>query len=209
MRTTFRTDDPAVKPYPLLTALVVPRPIAWVSTFSAEGVGNLAPHSFFTVACATPPIVSFTSVGHKDSLRNVRETGEFVVNLASRPQLDQVNNSSAKFGPGIDEASALGIEMEPSERVRPHRVAASPASLECTLHSTIELGDSVLILGNVVAITVLEEMMVDGHPEFSLLQPLARLGRAEWGLPSEVVSIPRPARPDDILGAAVEAGETT
>ena len=200
MRTTFHADDPAVNPYRLLTALVVPRPIAWVSTRSVEGVGNLAPHSFFSVACARPPIVSFTSVGHKDTLGNVLATGEFVVNLANRAQLDRVNNSSASFAPGIDEAEALGIAMEPSNRVAPFRVTDSPASLECTLHSTIELGNSVLVLGHVVAITVLDEVLVDGHPEFSLLEPLARLGRAEWGLPSEVVSIPRPARPDDIVG---------
>ncbi len=200
MRTTFLADDPAVNPYRFLTALVVPRPIAWVSTRSFEGVGNLAPHSFFSVACARPPIVSFTSVGRKDTLANVVATGEFVVNLANHPQLDRVNNSSASFGPGIDEAQALAIPMEPSDRVRPYRVTESPASLECTLHSTIELGDSVLVLGNVIAITVLDEVLVDGHPEFSLLRPLARLGRSEWGLPSEVVSIPRPAHPDDIVG---------
>ncbi|CUR55389.1 conserved hypothetical protein [metagenome] len=199
MRTTFLADDPAVNPYRFLTALVVPRPIAWVSTRSPEGRGNLAPHSFFSVACARPPIVSFSSVGRKDTLRNVLATGEFVVNLANQPQLDRVNNSSAAFGPGIDEAEALGIPMGPSDQVAPLRVVDSPASLECTLHSTIELGDSVLVLGNVVAITVLDEVLVDGHPEFSRLAPLARLGRAEWGLPSEVVSVPRPAGPDDIV----------
>ena len=198
MRQTFHTDDPAVNAYRLLTALVVPRPIAWVSTLSADGVGNLAPHSFFSVACASPPIVSLASIGHKDTLRNVLETGEFVINLASRPQLDLVNNSSARFDPGVDEAAALGIDTEPSERVRPRRVAGSPASLECTLHSTVDLGSSVLILGDVVAITVKDEVLVDGHPEFSLLQPLARLGRNEWGLPAEVVDTPRPARPEDI-----------
>lgn len=198
MRSIFRTDDPTVNAYRLLTALVVPRPIAWVSTLSAAGVGNLAPHSFFNVACANPPIVSFSSVGRKDTLRNVLETGEFVVNLANRAQLDRINNSSARFGPEVDEAVALGIDTEPSDRVRPPRVVDSPASLECTLHSSHDLGDSVLVLGHVVAITVRDDALVDGHPDFSLLQPLARLGGSEWGLPSEVVAIPRPARPEDI-----------
>jgi flavin reductase (DIM6/NTAB) family NADH-FMN oxidoreductase RutF len=199
MRTTLLTDDPAVNPYRLLTALVVPRPIAWVSTVSSTGVGNLAPHSFFSVASATPPIVMFTSVGRKDTLRNVMDTGEFVVNLASLPQLAQVNNSSARFALDQDEATALGITMEPSERVRPSRVADSPASLECTLHTTWEVGDSVLVLGLVVAITVQDEVLVDGHPVFAKLQPLARLGREEWGLPGEAISVPRPARPEDII----------
>jgi flavin reductase (DIM6/NTAB) family NADH-FMN oxidoreductase RutF len=198
MRTVFHTDDPDVRAYPLLTALVVPRPIAWISTLSADGVGNLAPHSFFSVACANPPIVSWTSVGRKDTLANVLATGEFVVNVASLPDLDRVNDSSAAFDAADDEAVALDIAMEPSDRVAPLRVAGSPASLECTLHSTIELGDSVLVLGDVVAITVDSDVLVDGHPEMARLRPVARLGRDEWGLPPEVVSTPRPRTPADL-----------
>jgi flavin reductase (DIM6/NTAB) family NADH-FMN oxidoreductase RutF len=124
VRTVFRTDDPAVAPYRLLTALVVPRPIAWISTLSADGIGNLAPHSFFSVACASPPIVSWTSVGHKDTLANVLATGEFVVNLANRANLDAVNHSSARFASEDDEALALGLAMEPSELVAPPRVVS-------------------------------------------------------------------------------------
>ncbi|MFC4785124.1 flavin reductase family protein [Nocardioides sp. MAHUQ-72] len=198
MRTVFRCDDPEVNPYKLLTALVVPRPIAWISTVDADGVGNLAPHSFFNVACARPPIVSFTSVGDKDTLANVVATGEFVVNLATEPLMALVNDSSARFDPGVDEAAALGIAREASELVAPPRVADSPASLECTLHSTLELGDSTLVLGDVVAITVLEEALVDGHPAMEHLRPVSRLGRDEWGLPPRVVSVTRPDRPDDI-----------
>jgi flavin reductase (DIM6/NTAB) family NADH-FMN oxidoreductase RutF len=191
-RTVFRSDDPDVNVYRLLTALVVPRPIAWVSSLSADGVGNLAPHSFFTVSCANPPIVQFTSVGDKDTLANVRATGEFVVNVASRPLMDQVNDSSAGFERGIDEAQALGIETEPSLLVAPRRVVASPASLECTLHSTLELGDSTLVLGRVVATTVRTEVLVEGHPSMEHLEPVSRLGRDEWGLPPEVVRLTRP-----------------
>jgi len=198
MRTVFRIDDPDVKPYPLLTALVVPRPIAWISTLSVDGIGNLAPHSFFSVACASPPIVSWTSVGHKDTLANVLATGEFVINLATLPQLDLVNHSSAAFPPEDDEASSLDIAMEASELVSPPRVAGSPASLECTLHSTLELGDSTLVLGTVVAITVDEYVLVDGHPEMGRLQPVSRLGRDEWGLPPQVHATPRPRKPEDI-----------
>ena len=192
MRRVIRTDVPDAGAYPLLNSLVVPRPIAWISTVSADGVGNLAPHSFFSVACANPPIVSWTSVGHKDTLANVLATGEFVVNLSSLPDLDRVNASSASFDPGVDEASELGIEMEPSEVVAPPRVVSSPASLECRLHSTIELGDSVLVLGDVVAVTVVEEAMDGDHPEFTRLQPVSRLGSNEWGLPPEVRAVDRP-----------------
>lgn len=191
-RRVFVPGDEDVDAYRLLTALVVPRPIAWVSTVSRDGVGNLAPHSFFTVACARPPIIQFTSVGNKDTLRNVEATGQFVVSMASLPMLALINGSSAPFEPEVDEAAAVGVKMEPSERVSPARVADSPASLECTLHSTIELGDSTVVFGNVVTITVRTEVLEDSHPAFGRLQPLSRLGRNEWGLPPETVAIDRP-----------------
>lgn len=200
MRTDFSADDPEVNPYRLLTAVVVPRPIAWVSTVSQGGVVNLAPHSFYTVACARPPIVQFTSVGKKDTLRNVLATGEFVVNLAPVSLLHDVNNSAARFAPDQSEPEALGIPMEASAKVRPPRVAASPASIECTLHSTHELGDSTVVLGDVQVISVAAEVLVEGHPEFARLDPLARLGREEWALRPEVISVPRPKRPEDIRG---------
>lgn len=200
MRTDFVTGDPDVNTYRLLTAVVVPRPIAWVTTLDGEGVVNLAPHSFYTVACARPPIVMFSSVGKKDTLRNVRETGEFVVNLAHAPLLEQVNNSAARFAPDQSEPDRLDIVMEPSSRVAPPRVAGSPASIECTLHSLTELGDSTMILGNVELVSVDDRALVDGHPEFSLLDPLARLGKEEWALHSEVISVTRPRRPEDIEG---------
>lgn len=199
MRTVFRCDDPEVNPYRLLTSLVVPRPIAWISTLDEHGVGNLAPHSFFSVACATPPIVSFTSVGAKDTLANVLSTGEFVVNLATLPMLDLVNNSSARFGPDVDEADALGIALEPSELVAPRRVVGSPASIECRLHSMQRLGDSTLVLGSVVAFTVRDEILVDGRPAFERLQPVSRLGGNQWGLPPEAVAVIRPGSPSEIV----------
>jgi flavin reductase (DIM6/NTAB) family NADH-FMN oxidoreductase RutF len=169
-----------------------------VTTLSEEGVVNLAPHSFYTVACANPPIVQFTSVGGKDTLRNAQATGEFVVSLAHGPLIDAVNNSSAAFAFDESEPAHLGITMEPSTSVRPPRVADSPVSLECTLHSVNELGDSTVVLGNVVTITVADAVMVDGHPEYDRLDPLARLGRNEWGVGARVTSIDRPATPEDI-----------
>jgi flavin reductase (DIM6/NTAB) family NADH-FMN oxidoreductase RutF len=197
-RTVFRTDDEHVNPYRLLTAIVVPRPIAWVTSLSTDGVVNLAPHSFYTVACARPPIVQFTSVGAKDTLRNVVDTGEFVVNLAYGPLLEAVNNSSAAFSPDESEPEALGITMEPSVAVKPPRVKDSPASIECRLHSTVELGNSTVVFGLVEVIAVADAVLVDGHPEYDLLDPLARLGKEEWGVHAQVRSVRRPRTPDDI-----------
>ncbi len=199
-RTVFRTDDESVNAYKLMTAVVVPRPIAWVTTLSAEGTVNLAPHSVYTVACANPPIVQFSSVGKKDTLRNVRATGEFVVNLSYGPLIEAVNNTSAAFDQDESEPAQLGITMEPSEVVRPPRVRDSPVSIECTLHSTNELGDSTVVLGLVQVITVAVEMLVDGHPEYDRLDPLTRLGKDEWGVGARVRSIRRPRKPEDIRG---------
>src|SRR4051794_587610 len=146
-RTEFRIGDEGVNGYRLLNSLVVPRPIAWVSTLDAHGRANLAPHSFFSVASSDPPTVMFTSVGDKDTLRNVRETGEFVVCVASAPLLHAVNDSSAPFEHGADEARELGIAMEPSVAVAPPRVAASPASIECRLDRPGGVGTSALGVG--------------------------------------------------------------
>lgn len=196
-RVDFRCDDPEVDPYRLLTATVVPRPIAWVGTVGADGAGNLAPHSFYSVACAKPPIVSFTSVGHKDTLRNVRATGEFVVNLATADLVRAVNDTSAPFDPEIDEAGATGLTLVPSTTVSVPRVARSPVALECTLHSLHELGDSVLVLGDVRLVSVHASALVDGHPSMAALRPLSRLGSDEWGWPPEVFHLSRPRSAED------------
>ncbi len=175
----------------LLNAVVVPRPIAWVSTTSAEGVDNLAPHSFFTVACVDPPVVQFTSVGRKDSLRNAEATGEFVVSLAPEALFEEINATATDFPADRDEFAEVGLEREPSLRVRPPRVAASPVAIECELHDTITLGDSTVVFGRVVHLAVDEDAVVDGLPDVRRLQPLARLGRDEWSTLGEIRTIRR------------------
>ncbi|MFJ6215656.1 flavin reductase family protein [Streptomyces sp. NPDC092296] len=178
--------------YKLLTAVVVPRPIAWVSTLAADGqTANLAPHSFFTVACTEPPIVQFTVVGRKDSLRNAEATGEFVVNFAPEPLIEQINATATDFPADLGEFDAVGIEREASLRVRPPRVAASPVALECRLHSTLRLGNSTVVFGQVVHAAVREEVVEDGHPRIDLLRPLSRLGRDEWGATGGIREVSR------------------
>ncbi len=177
--------------YRLLTATVVPRPIAWVSSMGADGTANLAPHSFFTVACVSPPVVQFTSVRRKDSLRNVEETREFVVNLAPEELFEQVNATATNFPRGMSEFEAVGIAAEPSLRVKPPRVAASPVALECVLHSTVLLGDSTVVFGRVVHAAISESVLSDGHPEIDRMRPLSRLGKDEWGTVGELKEIAR------------------
>lgn len=194
MRTVFDTTDPGTNAYDLLTSIVVPRPIAWITTVGADGVGNLAPHSFFNVACARPPMISFTSVGRKDTLRNVLATEHFVVNLVSEDLAELANASSAPFDPEVDEAQAVGVRLEPSDVVPVPRVADSATSIECRLHSSTELGDSHLVIGEVVAITVRTDALVDGRPTMDALRPVSRLGRDEWGHSPEVFRLERPRR---------------
>lgn len=177
--------------YKLLTAVVVPRPIAWVSSRSADGVDNLAPHSFFTVAAVDPPVVQFTSVGRKDSLENVQATGEFVVNLTPRWLFEQVNASGTPFPPEQSEFDAVGVEREPSLRVAPPRVAGSPVALECVLHDTSTIGISTVVLGRVVNVAIDEEVMEDGRPLIERLAPLARLGGNQWSELGRVLEIAR------------------
>lgn len=185
-----RTDGLAF--YRLLNSIVIPRPIAWVSSRSASGVDNLAPHSFFTVACTDPPIVQFTSVGRKDSLDNVEATREFVVNFAAEPLFEAINATSVDAPPDVSEFDVAGLAREPSLRVAPPRVADSPVAIECVLHETLTLGNSTLVLGRVVHVAIDERAMRDGRPAVDLLRPLARLGANEWSEIGEVRRIERP-----------------
>src|SRR3954471_9631053 len=177
--------------YRVLNAVVVPRPIAWVCSRSAEGGVNLAPHSFYTVACVDPPVVQFTSVGRKDSLRNVEATGQFTVSLTPEALFEQVNATGTDFPAGLSEAEECGVRLEPSDRVGVPRVADSPVAVECRLHSTVRLGDSTVVFGAVEAITAWESVVRDGRPRIEELRPLARLGGNEWSTIGEVKEIPR------------------
>ena len=177
--------------YRVLNSVVVPRPIAWVCSRSAEGVVNLAPHSFYTVACVDPPVVQFTSVGRKDSLRNVEATGEFTISLTPEPLFEQVNATGTDFPPDHSEPEHAGVRLEPSELVGAPRVAESPVALECALHSTLRLGDSTVVFGRVLRISVWESAVRDGRPRIEELRPLARLGGNEWSTIGEVKEIAR------------------
>ncbi len=197
MRTDLDPADVGTRAfYKLLTSVVVPRPIAWVSTRSAGGIDNLAPHSFFTVSCVDPPMIQFTSVGKKDSLRNAVETGEFVVCMATEPLFEQVNACGTDFPAGVSEFAEVGLTAEPSTVVAPPRVAESPVALECRLHQAIELGDSTVVIGRVVHASISSDVF-DGDtehgdlPDIDKLRPLARLGKNQWSTIGEILDITR------------------
>ena len=181
-------------PYQLLTSGIVPRPIAWVSTRSAAGVDNLAPHSFFSVASVNPPVIMFTSIGVKDTLRNVRETGEFVVNLAPEPLVEEINQTSGPYASDRSEFDAAGLTREPSSLVAPMRVAESPVAFECRLRDVVEVGTCFVVLGDVVCVAADDSVLSGDEPhiDFAALAPMAKLGRDECGHPGAVSSRPRP-----------------
>lgn len=178
-----RNFDPAElgpQIYPLLNSVVVPRPIAWVSTTSATGIDNLAPHSFFTIAGIDPAVVQFTSVGEKDSLRNALATGEFVVSVCTEPMLEQINATGTDYPADTSEFDAVGLTREPSLHVLPPRVAESPVAMECRVVATQVFGICTVVFGQVVHLAVDEAVLRDGRPAIDLLRPLARLGANEW-----------------------------
>jgi flavin reductase (DIM6/NTAB) family NADH-FMN oxidoreductase RutF len=179
--------------YPLLNALVAPRPIAWVSTRSADGVDNLAPHSYFTVVSTAPPIVAFTSIGTKDTLRNARTTGQLVVNHVARSNADACNVCGTDYPPDVSEFDAAGLTREPSERVLPPRVAESAACLECEVHDVVPVGNGHFIMAEVLLAVVRSDLVPaeGGAPAVATLDPASRLGASDWGALGEVFSLRR------------------
>jgi flavin reductase (DIM6/NTAB) family NADH-FMN oxidoreductase RutF len=183
--------------YHWMTASLIPRAIAWVSSTSADGVDNVAPHSFTTVAGTDPPTLAFTSVGHKDTLANVRATGEFVLNIGTRSLLAAMNDSATNFPGELSEFDAAGIEREASRTVRPPRVRAAPIAFECRVSGEHAIGTCVMVFGEVLHLAAHRDVLADdGLPEARSVDPLARLGRAEWSTLGEVIALDRIRYPD-------------
>ncbi len=169
--------------YKLLIGSVVPRPIAWTSTMSTEGVPNLAPFSFFTVASRNPPTLCISvgprtddAPGSKDTLANIEATGEFVINIVSVPLSNAMHESSGSHPPEADEFEKAGLMPAPCEVVGAPRVGEAGVSMECVLDRVLELGSDHLVLGRMVRFHVRDELYtVSGRIDVAKLQPLGRL----------------------------------
>lgn len=184
--------------YKLLIGSVVPRPIAWTSTVSTEGVRNLAPFSFFTVASRNPPTLCI-SIGPrtnedqpiKDTLDNIQETGEFVINIVSLPLSNTMHESAKGHPPEADEFEKAGLTPAPSEAVEAPRVEEAGVSMECVLDRVLPIGGDHLVLGRMVRFHVRDDLYEDGRINVAKLEPLGRLAgnytRVEtiFELPSE------------------------
>lgn len=187
---------------------VVPRPIGWISTLDAAGRVNLAPFSFFNAVAADPPMVMYCTNGShlegplKDSLHNVKEVGEFVVNVATWELRDSVNVTSARLMRGVNEMELAGLTAATSRLVRPPRVAESPINLECVLHQVIELPHGQreypnhLIIGRVVAVHIDDKVLTDGMVDIRKLAPIARLGYMEYAVVRDTFTMTRPTVSD-------------
>ena len=189
-------------------ALVVPRPIGWISSVDARGVANLAPYSFFNAVAYTPPQVVFSATGRhatdgglKDTVANVEATKEFVVNLATWDLREAMNRSSAPAPHGVDEFVLAGVTAAPSTLVRPPRVKESPVHLECRHVQTVRLltadhaAPNLLVIGEVVGIHVDDAVVVDGMIDYARMQPIGRLGYQDYARLGEIFAMTRPGWP--------------
>lgn len=168
-----------------IAAILGPRPIGWISTLSTQGVVNLAPYSFFNVFNYRPPIVAFSSVGFKDTVRNAQASGEFVYNLATRALADQVNTTSAEVGPSVSEFVLAGLTERPSMRVAPPAVAESPVAMECKVIEVKQLRDmggspldTWMVFGEVVQVHIATAALSgqDGTYDTAAAAPILRGG---------------------------------
>ncbi|MGH8990594.1 MAG: flavin reductase family protein [Acidimicrobiia bacterium] len=188
--------------YHLMNATVAPRPVAWVSTLSATGVPNLAPHSYTTVFSLQPPVVGFVSVGRKDSTTNVEATGEYVLNIASQDLLEKLNLTAANFPPDEDEFTWAGLTHVASDLVRPPRVGEAPVSFETRLVEVVPIGNCFLVLGEVVRVHVATDVWRDGRVVPELLQPVLRLAGSMFARLGPTFNLARPTY-DDVLAGEV------
>jgi flavin reductase (DIM6/NTAB) family NADH-FMN oxidoreductase RutF len=203
-------------PHDPFKALVVPRPIGWVSTLGRDGVANLAPYSFFNAVSDRPPMLMFSSGGRKDSLRNIEDTGEFTCSIASWALREAMNLSSAPVAPGVDEFELAGLTKAASRWVGPPRVAEAPAAFECKLWQLLPLPPAkpggasayTLVIGMVVGVYIDDAFIKDGMVQSGEMRPLARLGYMDYSVltPESMFTMNRPVASDDGLSAQVAPG---
>lgn len=182
--------------YKLMSGVVVPRPIAWITTVSPDGLVNLAPFSCYTFLSPQPPLVGI-NIGRrngalKDTSRNIHASGAFVVNIAGSSMLDAIHASADEYGPEVSEAELLGLAVAPSETIAVPRLADVPVALECRLHSIQEFGDlrAEFIVGEVTVFHFQDGICVDGRIDTRALDPVCRLAGIHYATIGTMIAKP-------------------
>ncbi|MGB0497186.1 MAG: flavin reductase family protein [Rubricella sp.] len=197
----YRPEDGHGLPHNPFNAIVSPRPIAWISTRSADGSENLAPYSFFNACAYVPPQVMFASTSAKDdrhmgkdTVANIDETGVFCVNIVAFEMRDLMNRTSGPWGRETDEFADAGIARAPCETIACSRVAEAPASLECKLTRIVRLPGEAnyTVFGEVTGVHMRDECIVDGQFDVLTFNPLARMGYRDYTVVREKFSLARP-----------------
>ena len=188
-------------PHNPFNALVVPRPIGWISSRDSIGSDNLAPYSFFNAVAYTPPQVMFSSTGSKadqegakDTLANIRDTGVFCVNIVGKDMLDAMNATSETLPNDVDEFAHAGLEKTECETINCARVTNISAALECKLIDTVVMrgGQNTVVFGEVTGIYMDDELVVDGRFDISKFTPVGRLGYMDYTLVTDPFELIRP-----------------
>ena len=210
----FRHFDAAEAPGHIrhvLNAIVAPRPIAWIGSLAPNGAVNLAPHSYTTVFGVEPPIVGFVSTGVKDSLRNIRDRGEFVYHVAGEDLGETLNLTSADFPREISELEWAGLTPVPSDLIATPHLLDAPVAIECRLHDIVEIkpGATWLVLGEALRFHVQERVIEDDRIAPWLIRPLARLAGNDYSTFGEVVKMARPTYRELAQEKAVEETRST
>ncbi|GBF28993.1 hypothetical protein MnTg03_00558 [bacterium MnTg03] len=201
----YKTDQHHGLPHDPFKSCVVPRPIAWISSIHPNGAINLAPFSFFNALASDPPMVmiSFTGYhqhgGEKDSLYNIKSSGDFVVNMVPLALKDVMNTTTAPVAHEVDELALAGLNTEESVLVKPPRVSEAPINMECeffqeiNLPCTLENSINTTIIGKVLGIHIKDEVLTDGMIDLSKIKPLARLGYNQYTDVDHLFTMTRPA----------------
>ena len=178
--------------YLLLTALVVPRPVGWISTISAAGVRNVAPYSYFNLMGSEPFYCAFGSTGEKDSLKNIREVPQFVANIVSMDLLEKMSFTSGEWPRDQDEFEWAGLTPVPSKTVKPFRVGEAKAHLECEVKHIYEDGRTHIVIARIMHVHVAVSVWKDGRVDPKLLDPVGRLSGSLYAPLGDIISVARP-----------------
>jgi flavin reductase (DIM6/NTAB) family NADH-FMN oxidoreductase RutF len=184
-----------VATYKLMTGAIVPRPVAWITTRSEQGIVNAAPFSAYTLISPDPPLIVFHSSkknGDKDTVRNIRATQEFVVNVANEDLLEHMHKCSTPLPPEVSEPAEFGIDLAASVAVAPPRIKASPICFECKLVQMLEVGNEPhsLVIGEIIHFYVADHVYDNGRIDQDKLRPIARIGGPTYARLGEFIHLP-------------------